>query len=385
MKYLRYIVTTLLVTTIFGGYFYYLTVSGQIEQNPISNTIVAAIRPYPTLSEPKEVILSCDYHGKPITVSETLYGSLYRYYQTDPVKKSAYLHNNEKDFVFSYDRDGTIKELASKITAAGTENGLVGDQVLDLGACLMQGIPYDEAKAARILGPDFSKLPVSEVVPRYPYETLYDNLGICTDKTYLGAAVIRELGYSTAIMTFDTQKHMSLGVAVPAGYGSFGSAYGIMELTGNNFLVGDIPDLNASAGLAINNFQTLPQGGTEAQTANQLQLAKPSQVVPVSTGSSYNRVIERTATRQKLVDLRAELETLQTSYKQAGDTLATAEADLNTAETNYKLVPNNANYKLYQQSYGAYTASYNDAQNKINQYNNAVNLYNSYVAKYRQF
>lgn len=385
MKYLRYVVTTLLVATIFGGYFYYLTVTGQIEQNPVSNTIFAVTRPYPALTGPKELTLNCDYHGKNLTVTETLYGSLYDYYRTDPAKKSAYLHNQEKDFVFSYPKEGTIANLSAKILAVGAQNNLTSDQILDLSACFIQNIPYDEAKAARILGPDFAKQPIMEVIPRYPYETLYDKLGICTDKTYLGAAVMEDLGYKTAIMTFDAEKHMSLGVAVPAGYGSFGTDFGIMELTGSGFLVGDVPELNASAGSAINNYQTLPSGDVAVTSGTQLKLAMPSGVVDVSSGIVYARIVDRAATKQKLDETKAQLDILQASYKQAAAVLATAEANVTAAEAVYKSQSNGANYAAYRQAYNQYLVSYNDAQSKINAYNNMVNLYNSYVEKYRQF
>lgn len=385
MKYLRYIVTTLAVTAIFGGYFYYLTISGQIEQNPISNALVSVARPYPELTGPRELTLNCDYHGKNLVVTETLYGSLDDYYRTDPTKKSAYLHNNEKDFVFSYEKDGTIKELANKIRDVGATNSLSGDQVLDLSACFIQNIPYDEAKAALILGPDFSKQPISQVIPRYPYETLYDKTGICTDKTYLGAAVMRELGYQTSIMTFDAQKHMSLGVAVPTGYGSYGTSYGIMELTGSGFLVGDVPELNSVAGLAINNYQTLPAGDGAENTVSQLKLAAPTNVIDLSAGTIYSRIVERSVTKQKLDELKPQLDVSQTTYKQAATALQTAEANLTTAEATYKVSPTNSTYAAYTKAYNQYQASYNDAQSKINQYNKLVNLYNSYVEKYRQF
>lgn len=385
MKYLRYFLTTFVIAALFGGYFYYLTLSGQIEKNPISKVIVAAVRPYPTLTSPKQLTLSCDFHGKNLTVSETLYGSLNEYYRTDPGKKSAYLHNQEKDFVFSYEKDGTIKDLAAKITAVGNANGLSADQDLDLSACFMQSIPYDDAKAARILGPDFTKQPTTQVIPRYPYETLYDKAGICTDKTYLGAAVMRELGYKTAIMTFDAQKHMSLGVAVPAGYGSFGTIYGIMELTGKGFLVGDVPDLNATAGLAINNFQTLPQGDGSTQAQTQLALASPNAVIDVSAGAKYTRIIERTATRQKLEAMKPELTAAQNAYTQAKNSLNTSGTGLAAAEAVYNAKPTQGNYNKYQDVYNQYTAAYSDAQTKINRYNSLVNLYNRYIAQYQQF
>ncbi len=386
MKYLRYIVTTFVVATIFGGYFVYLTFSGQIDSNPLSNTIIAVARPYPALENPKVVTLNCDYHGKNIVMSETLYGSLDSYYSSDPNKRGAYLQNKEKDFVFSYEKDKTIKNVADKILALGAENGLDMDQTLDLGACLMQSIPYDNEKAQKILGPDFASFPVSEVIPRYPYETLYDFSGICTDKTFLGAAVLGEMGYKTAIMTFDADKHMSLGVGVSTGYGSFASEYGIMEPTGTGFLVGDIPELNSGVGSAVNNFQTLPKLSDESVAqAEQVKLGEPSNVIPVTDGSNYSRIVQRTALRQKLEELKPELDVLKNAYQSAQAALSQSEASLKAAENAYNAAPSNSTYNAYLAVYNSYQNTYNTAQSKINEYNQKVNLYNSYVEQYRQF
>jgi hypothetical protein len=386
MKYLRYILTTVVVTVLLGGYFYHLTFTGQIEQNPVSRAIISVARPYPELTEPKETTLSCDFHGENLVLTETLYGSLYDYYRTDPAKKSAYLHNREKDFVFSYEEDNTILGLTNKIKGLGSSKGLTNDQTLDLAACFMQGIPYDDAKAARILGDDFTSQPIDSVIPRYPYETLYDNLGICTDKTYLGAAVFGGLGYETAIMTFNDEKHMSLGIAVPAGYGSYGTRYGIMELTGSGFLVGDIPELNANAGLAINNFQTLPQIDEDVVTEqNKLTLSNPSGLIELGGGSPYIRIVERIAVRQKLEELRTQLDSLRVSYESAKTLLENAETELANAESVYNERKTQSNYNLYLKVYNQYLVAFNNFQTSLVQYNNVVDLYNKNVAAYQQF
>ncbi len=386
MKYLRYILTSLIIISLVGGYFVYMTYSGQVDENPISNAILAVSRPYPDLTQPKIVTLNCDYHGKNIVLSDTLYGSLDTYYKNDPNKKNAYLNNREKDFVFSYSEDGTIKDLANKIEALGVQNGLDQDQTLDLGACLLQSIPYDNVKAQKILGPDFAKYPISEVIPRYPYETLYDDTGICTDKTFLGAAVLGDMGYKTAIMTFDADKHMSLGVGVTDGYGSFGTSYGIMELTGTGFLVGDVPELSSGVGLAINNFQTQPNVSSDTQVqTEQVKLSNPSDVIPVSDGNNYARIVQRTAVRQKLEELKPQLDQLNTAYQNAQNVLTQAETNLKTAESNYKASPGNATYNAYLQVYTTYQTDYNAAQSAIDAYNQMVNLYNGYVEQYKQF
>lgn len=384
MKYLRYLITSITVILIFGGYFYYLIISGQVEENPVSDAIFSVVRPYPELTDPKEITLSCDYHGEVIAVNETLYGSLYNYYRSDPAKKGAYLRNENEKFVFSYDKDETINKLSETIASQGKEEGLTNDQTLDLAICLLQGIPYDDAKAQRILGPGFASEPIEAVVPRYPYETLYDNLGICTDKTYLGAAVLGKLGYKTAILTFDSQKHMSLGVAVPDGYGSFKTGYGIAELTGSGFLVGDVPEIKANAGLAINSFETIDSDSEEKIEAG-LELSAPSSVIAIGEGAIYERIVERMAVKLKLEELRPKLEASELEYLSAKAALEVSESTLQIAENTYNANPTQRNYNEYLDAYNRYLPVYNKAQASVESYNQNVNNYNYYVNLYRQY
>lgn len=67
---------------------------------------------------------------------------------------------------------------------------------------------------------------------RYPYQTLFAERGVCADKSILLARLLKELGYDIAFFTFERANHMALGIAVPNGYGSYGSRYAYVESTG---------------------------------------------------------------------------------------------------------------------------------------------------------
>ncbi len=387
MKRISSYILLLLTVASGGGYFLYLTFSGHITPNPVSQTVIAAVRPYPSLTSPKEVVLSCNYQGADLEVRETLYGSLNDYYKKDPNKKSAYFHSQDADMVMAYEQDPTIRELTTKIQKVAIDRQLSDDQALDLSACFLQSIPYDNAKAALILGPDYYKLPVEQVIPRYPYETLYDGRGICTDKSFLGAAVFRELGYSTALLTFDSQKHMSIGVEVPSGYGDFGTKYGVMELTGTNFRVGDIPEISSSAGLAVGGIETVPNVTTDSNTpvVSGVELSALSGTTAISGGNLYSRIVARMATKQQISALQPILKTEQADYLSSKAALAAAEASLASAESSYKNNPSNATYKSYTSAYSAYSSVYNKAQRAVDDYNASVNKYNGLVAAYKQY
>ncbi len=387
MKRFRVITPLVFLLAAAAGYFLFLTFSGHITPNPVSEAVVASVRPYPALASPKTVTLSCAYHGDNVSVDETLYGSLADYYRNNPAKYSAFYHNQNEKYVYSYKQDRTIPELTAKIKKIGTEKGLSGDQTLDLATCLLQSIPYDSEKAARILSPDYYKLAADQLVPRYPYETLYDGKGICTDKSFLGAAVFRELGYGTSLLTFDSQRHMSIGITVPDGMGDFGTKYGIVELTGSNFLVGDIPEISANAGLAVGGVQTIPNVTTDSSvtTEKKTALSALSAAIPISSGATYSRISERMALKNEISSLQPQLESARNSYLNLKAALTAAEEVLQQTEASYKQNPTNASYSRYSTTYNSYLAAYNAATAAVDEYNSLVNKYNGLVARYKEF
>jgi hypothetical protein len=387
MRRLRLISPFIFLLAIAAGFFLFLTFSGRITQNSFSDSVIAAVRPYPALTSPKTVALTCSYHGQDIRIEETLYGSLDTYYRESPAKRSAYYHDQNDKYVFSYKEDKTISSLTSKIKTVASEKALSEDQTLDLAACLLQSIPYDTEKAARILSPDYFKLPMEQLIPRYPYETLYEEKGICTDKSFLGVAIFRELGYSTSLLTFDSQRHMSVGVEVTPGYGDFGTKYAIMELTGANFLVGDIPEISGTAGLAVGGIETIPNVTTDSQISadKKTGLTALTKTIPISGGSVYSRIVDRVSLRSQIAELKPKLQESQQSYKDTKAALVVAETALKSAESSYKENPTSALYAAYSSAYSTYTKAYNTAMTAVDLYNSTVNKYNALVSKYREY
>ncbi|MFA5926502.1 MAG: transglutaminase-like domain-containing protein [Parcubacteria group bacterium] len=84
-----------------------------------------------------------------------------------------------------------------------------------VAASMVQNIPYD-----------YNKSTGDEIIPsgrnhgtRYPYETLYENAGICGEKASLIVLLLKELGYGTATLTFTSPAlHQVAGVKCPAAY-----------------------------------------------------------------------------------------------------------------------------------------------------------------------
>lgn len=343
--------------------------------------IISNLRPYPTATAPKDITLSCDYHGKTYAVTETLYSSLNDFYGTDPKKTISYMTNDNKSFVFSYEKDKTLDGITAKIKNIATTNGLNEDQTLDLAGCMIQNIPYDTEKAQKILSPDFSKIPTEQVIPRYPYETLFDGKGVCSDKSYLGTAIFSRLGYGTSLLLFNAQKHMSIGVSTPAGFRSFDTDYGIYELTGQGFMVGDVPDILGNSGLAKSNFE-VKTGDTNVSASS---LTKPSEITKISDGRVYERIVARSEMKARLDRLSAEIIAEKAQVDSAQKNLVSVEADLKQKENSYKGHSTNASYATYSATYNNYLVVYNNTNNLIADFNRKVDSYNRLLAEYKGY
>lgn len=385
IKKISYVLLSLILLASVG---FYLAI--RFSPNSVSNiyTAVASIgRSYPKdFKEAKKVTLTCNYHGKQLAVSETLYGNVEEFYQSEPRKRADFYQNNNKAFVFNYEQDKTLDDLTGKIKQIGTDNKLNSDQTLDVAACLMQSIPYDELKARKVLSNNSYSF--KEIVPRYPYETLYDFTGICTDKSYLGAAIFSRMGYKTALLDFDKERHMSIGVGVPVGFGELGTEYGIMELTGEGFLVGDVPSLKADIGLAQTNLKNLPEINSNSvdTSASLSTLGSPSKIEALSSGGiEYRRIVERTSLVNSIQDLSSQLTVAKTALLASQNKLKDATSSVQTAESKYQAQKTQSSYQQYLTVYSSYSVTYNQVNAEISAYNVKVKKYNQLIEQYKSY
>ena len=67
----------------------------------------------------------------------------------------------------------------------------------------------------------------------YPFETLIEKKGVCSDKSLLLGKILYELDYDYCFFIFEEANHMALGIRVPDGLGTFPEApsYAFVETT----------------------------------------------------------------------------------------------------------------------------------------------------------
>lgn len=351
------------------------------------------LRKFPEASGPKTVVLNCTYHDQKIQISETLYQSIDEYYSKDPKKAQL----DYALFTQSDPKDQTVKNLTQKIKTKGTELGLTEDQTMDLATCFVQNIPYDSEKAKTVLSQNpGDKVTQKDYYDRFPYETLYDNQGICTDKSYLEAAILKEMGYGTAILTFDAERHMAVGVDTPTGYTSFNTEYSYIETTNSGYKVGQLPAIDENVGGA----KKAELDKSQADQGFIPDLPKsdftpPSEVIKIADGKEYKRIIEITNEINRLKSLTAEinaknqalsaqkneLKNMENQLQAAKGELSQAEARLEVAKSAYKADPTTAKYTEYQRAYNEYQSVRVRTNSEIDRYNAAVNRYNGLITE----
>ena len=88
----------------------------------------------------------------------------------------------------------------------------------DIAIKLVQNIPYD-----------YQTLYSGSSVGRYPYEVLYDNTGVCGEKSQLLAFLLKELGYGVAIFEYSSENHRAVGILCDKG--NYNTKYCFIEST----------------------------------------------------------------------------------------------------------------------------------------------------------
>jgi hypothetical protein len=127
--------------------------------------------------------------------------------------------------------------IAREIERQSKEAGFSESQIALNVIHFIQSMPYT---------PDDVSTGLDEY-PRFPTETLIDEGGDCEDTSILAATMLKEMGYGVVLITLP--HHMAVGVrcddweSTRAYYNYQGHEYCYLETTGENWDVGEIPEI----------------------------------------------------------------------------------------------------------------------------------------------
>ena len=190
-------------------------------------------------------------------------------------------------------------------------------------------------------------------IGRYPYTILFENWGgVCGEKSFLLALLLKELGYGVALYEFDNMGlggtgHIALGIKAPAQYTYKGTGYALIESTSP-----EIPT-----------FDEYSFAGTNVTMSS----TNPTKTVIVSDGKSFTTI------GTEYSDAQRERSIYQAMGKvKAAATVANAAAehlDQLKAKADYwrNLAQNEPSYDRYQYYLSMFKLASADYENYYNQ------------------
>lgn len=139
------------------------------------------------------------------------------------------LSERDSAFIIREDQKTSLQPLVDWIKKQNKKP----DSRARIAASLVQNIPYDYDKFNN--GGESNGRGHGV---RYPYEVLYDNKGICGEKSFLIAFLLKELGFGTAIFYLNENgvNHQVAGVKCPAQYDFKDSGYCFIEATSRRMI-----------------------------------------------------------------------------------------------------------------------------------------------------
>ncbi|MFA6098411.1 MAG: response regulator [Patescibacteria group bacterium] len=331
------------------------------------------------------VNFSWQYQGEKFIIEKTLYGRIDEFYKNSDLK--FFGENDALDEYYKFfstqlsaGGDNTINDFSEQIIKQGNERNLSEDQLVELSVGFVQSIPFDEEKKEAILNaPEVSDGDNQSVLaavksswPRFPYETLYDNKGVCTDKTFLAIALLQQLGYGTAI--FDYQTHIAPAVKCTDTYSNFNSGYCIAEVTSNGFFIGELPAIMDSYDQTVKKDVTYFSQKMWNIGLTEEIIQKPN-IVAINDGKSYERISQHAPIFSEMNKIENEFNDLNAKISLLLEKINALEKEVKT----YKDTVNEISKKLQTDNSLQLYYQYEEAANK---YNSAFEKHEGGIAEY---
>ncbi|RJQ21161.1 hypothetical protein C4580_02865 [Candidatus Woesearchaeota archaeon] len=259
------------------------------------------------------------------SVTLPLYTSINQHYQNQPrvITYRGALPSNWQEQIYvtvlSLNETEGFNELITYLNKTKQEKKFSNDDFADFVITFVQTLPYDYAGLEN---------PNRQV--RYPYQTLFDQTGVCSDKTLLAAKILARFGYGVALFLFDDENHMSLGLQCPKIDSSYLSGYCYVETTAAE-ATGVAPQL----------------------LSGNISLASQPLVIPITNGTAYTRAADNLRKEVARRGFCADL-------PDATENLTISETRMKELETRAAASRDPKDYAEYRDAYTAYRRTYED-------------------------
>jgi len=125
-----------------------------------------------------------------------------------------------RDFIMKILDEQTQKEFMQPLVNYLNDLNMPNYKKVRVAVSLVQHIPYD-----------WNGFTQDTITGKHPYEVLYTNTGVCSEKSRLLVYLLRELGYGMALFDFNAENHEAVGIKCPTQYSFRNSGYCFIEST----------------------------------------------------------------------------------------------------------------------------------------------------------
>ncbi len=225
-------------------------------------------------------------------------------------RPSNWIDGHYRSFVDEKHQEPLYGSLAQALEQVRAQRGLDSSRYVELITALVQTMEYRVD-------------PVS-LAPKFPIETFADGYGDCDDKTLLAAALLSRAGYDIAILFFEDEKHVALGIKAP-GLDYEGTGYAYVEMTDPS-LVGVVP-AELSGGVTLESKPVVVKigSGEKAYEAAERIVAIQSRLKEVRAAEKRMSA-QIAANTRELDDGRAAVESARQAAEAAQDPASSAAA-----------------------------------------------------------
>ena len=182
------------------------------------------------------------------------------------------------DFKLKNINDEIQREALVPLVVAIQNKAKSKEEQARIAISLVQNIPYK--KTDKLINLSINQQVESS---RYLYDVLYENEGVCGEKSDLLSFLLKELGYGTVIFHYSYENHEAVGVRCPAEYSLGDTGYCFIESTGpsiisyskgtyvNGYTLSSIPELIlVSRGNSLSDKMYEYEDADELETINRI-------------------------------------------------------------------------------------------------------------------
>jgi len=188
------------------------------------------------------------YSGGRKTLSFTTYGGLNEYFSKEShTYRYDYVNEVRMELLENSYQDEYLEPLIEQIKKTSSSP----ETQARIAISLVQHMPYSWSRYTGTYSDWY-----------YPYETLHNNQGVCSDKSLLLAYLLNRLGYD--VVLFEFSDHMAVGVKCNSQYDFQNSGYAFIETT-RPTIITYIPEDYLGGFTITSNVEIIHvQGGTKS-------------------------------------------------------------------------------------------------------------------------